>query len=378
MEKQRLVHILTSADSGGCERACDHLCRYGREVDHHIIVLGSVGEMSKIWNGSGATVEHLQQLGKGRFSLAKTLRERLQRLKPDAVIAWHGMAELPVILSSIPSPCKRVAVHGGNPASNLSIWTDLRYLAMEWLLFRRTCDPLYICCSQHVSDTFKRSRYLNRFQRCVVANGVFSVSEEMIHKPRLLPAKDGHVVLGMLARLDLIKDQATAIRGMAEIKKKFPEVVLELAGDGDQALSLQALALELGLSNNVKFLGMVQHVTEVIRTWDICLYATTANEGFGIALAECLMTGLPTVVTDIGPVREVCSAGGDDAVVYVKPFSPEEMAQAVSGLIIDLKARQGLSQKARCHALQNLSGQAFAQRYLQYLFSGAVAMDANN
>ncbi|WP_176159601.1 glycosyltransferase family 4 protein [Prosthecobacter debontii] len=297
-------------------------------------------------------------------------------LNPDAVIAWHGMAELPVILHSIPRGCRHVGVHGGNPASNLSSLTDLRYLFTEGLVFPRRCNPVYLCCSQYVADTFKRSYYLNRFQTKVVANGVYDVPDSLKHIPRIIPTNGSKVVIGMLARLDLIKDHATVIRAFAEIKREFPCAVLELAGDGDQAQNLRALTEALGLVDSVHFLGTVRQVTEVIRKWDVCVYATTHNEGFGIALAEGLMAGLPTVVTDVGPIREVCGNVEGATVIYVKPGSSKQLAEAVTRLIPDLKSRQALSLMARQHAMRHLSGRTFAKRYIQLLFPAIIFADA--
>ncbi len=63
--------------------------------------------------------------------------------------------------------------------------------------------------------------------------------------------------LGMTARLCKIKDHATLLRAFRTVLGRFPNCRLELAGDGELRLSLEALARELGVFDSVKFLGDV-------------------------------------------------------------------------------------------------------------------------
>ncbi|MBE7157038.1 MAG: glycosyltransferase, partial [Rhodospirillales bacterium] len=315
-----ILHLLVHAARGGCERACEQVCRYWPGARHRVLVLGEPGEMSAVWEGMNVPVEHLNVMRLPRSARAAALRNTAARLPATrGAVAWHGMAELPVILHALPADRGPVLVHGGNPANSLRAWTDWRYLLAEWLLFPRRHDPIYTPCSQYVSDSFESSRYLRRFRRHVITNGVDPLPAEAVHVPRpLVPAEDA-VTVGMLARLDAIKDHAGLLRAFALLRRRVPHARLELAGDGDQRPALEQLAADLGVAGAVGFLGTVRDVYSLLPRWDLFAYATTENEGFGIALAEALMCGLPAVVTDVGPVREVCGQPGEAAVQYVPP-----------------------------------------------------------
>jgi glycosyltransferase involved in cell wall biosynthesis len=275
------------------------------------------------------------------------------------------MVELPRLLHVLPATVGPVVIHGGNPATGLSGLTDLRFLAAE-IIWPLTRDPLYVCCSHHVAGSFDRSRYLRRFRRCVVPNGVEPASGA-VREPRTLPAvPDGEVVLGMMARLDAIKDHVTLLHALVEVVRVVPGARLELAGSGESEAALRALAAKLGLREKVRFLGMVTDVNAVMWGWDIFAYAATSQEGFGNAVAEALMAGLPAVVSDVAPLREVCG-GAAGNVVYVPASDSQAMAAALLALIPDLVERRRLGAAGRSHALAELSANVFSARYAALL-----------
>lgn len=359
-----VIHLLVHADWGGCEWACRHVCHYLEDVRHTVIVLGRPTTMSRVLEKTGARVEHLDLMRGSRRRRVQGLHTAFQRVgRTDGTLIWHGMAELTGILHALPAGCGPVFIHGGNPAYGMSRVTDWRFLLAERWRYPHRHHPAYICCSRYVADSFERSRYLRRFPRHVVLNGVEPLPEEAVHVPKQLDMAQDEIVIGMLARLDAIKDHATLLRAFALVRARAPRARLELAGDGDQAASLRRLAEELGLGGTVEFLGTVSNVYERLPRWDLFAYATTEQEGFGLALAESLMCALPTVVTDVGPVREVCGEASHGAVEYVPLGDPAALAAALVALVPDLARRQALSRAARERALSELSAPVFARRY---------------
>jgi glycosyltransferase involved in cell wall biosynthesis len=367
----RLLHVLVCADRGGCERDSYILCRHLASFEHLVVVLGGRGPMSNEWESTGAVVQHFDTMKLSRRNRLLALRSGFGRLRSNGVIIWHGMAELPALLHALPNDCGPILVHGGNPALGFRGWTDFRYLMME-RRWPHSHDPIYVCCSRYVAASFDRSRYLRRFRRCVIHNGV-EHEQIVTHQPRRLSPGDSPVI-GMMARLDSIKDHPTLLRAMANLVRKSPAPCLEIAGDGEGMSGLQRLVRDLGLQENVRFLGAVANVYETIARWDIFAYAATPREGFGNAVAEALMCGLPCVVTDLPPLREVC--GNGHAVEYVPAADPSAMAAAIETLIKDFAARCELSKSARAWAESELSAEVYAKRYADLLESERKHLDS--
>ena len=363
-----ILHILLIASRGGCERDCWCLCSGWKDVQHSVLVVGPPGPMSEDFENAGAKVTHLDALRVSRRERARAIANHLRGSRPQAVIVWHGMPELPIIGHALAHWQGIIYVHGGNPARK-DLLQDIKYLAAErvWPSPHR---PVYVCCSQYVADSFELSHYLRRFQRVVVPNGVELPPAKLVHQPRMLSAS-GVIVAGMMARLDVIKDQSTVIRALAMARRKgFPRLRLELLGDGPHRSHLAALAETERLNvqaGDVKFLGNRAAVYEAMAGWDMFLYGTTKAEGFGNALAEAMMLGLPSVVTDVGPMREV--GGNKAAVAYVPPADPVAMADAIVRLVPDTARRVQMSRDARERAETEFCPAMFSHRYAEVLMS---------
>jgi glycosyltransferase involved in cell wall biosynthesis len=347
---------------GGCEGNALCLIQQAPTLEHHVLVLGCVGEMSGEFVATGVAIHHANVLGKPSRQVVQCVREAVRQNPPEGIIVWHGMVTLPEILHALRDFKGRVLVHAGNPAHTMPHWVDWRYWLREKWLGRR-CEATYVCCSQYVADSFRHRRYLRRFPRVVVFNGVKPLSVPPHNPRRIAPGEPW--TLGMTARLDGIKDHVTLLRAFALVLKTWPSARLELAGDGDQRIALEQLARDLGIVEQVKFLGMVRDVYAVMQHWDVFAYATTEREGLGNALTEAMMLGLPCVATNVGPIEEV--AGHPPAIKLVSPNETPAFSLAIGALLKDESLRRKIGVTARQRALAEYSIEVFAGRYEKLL-----------
>ena len=88
---------------------------------------------------------------------------------------------------------------------------------------------------------------------------------------------------------------------------------------------------------------------------------------FGAALAEAIALGLPCVVTDVGPMREV--GGEDGAVCYVRADSDSELAASATELLGDYPRRCLMSERSRARAEARFDGACFAEKIKQCLLT---------
>ncbi|MEX0643453.1 MAG: glycosyltransferase [Pirellulales bacterium] len=358
-----LLHILFGADRGGCERDALALIRSLPEVRHRVLVLGAPGTMCDDWIEAGAAVD-IDPLGHhGNRSTVAAVRRFVEQHPPSAAMIWHGLVHLPQVIHALNPLGIPIAVHGGNPTNLMSRWVDWRYELLGYVYPPKGPLPTYICCSQYVADSFPKSRYLRRFPRVVVPNAV-EMPNGQAHTVRPFDSERPFVI-GMVARLNSIKDHATLLRALAIVQRQFPNTRLELAGDGDERQPLYHLASELGINSAIRFLGDVTGVYKLMEGWDLFAYATTEGEGLGNAVTEAMMFGLPCVLTDVGPMREF--AGDGTAVRLVPPANPEALAAAVCELIPDVAARSALSAAGREFALSRFHPENFARSHAEVL-----------
>ncbi len=115
---------------------------------------------------------------------------------------------------------------------------------------------------------------------------------------------------------------------------KFPEYKLFIAGNTDDNgyPDIEKLVQDLGLKNSVQFVGRVSDEEKINLYHRAKVYVQPSDfEGFGMAIAESMACGTPVVTSKAGAVPEVA---GEEA-IYVRPNSPEEIAQGIIKLITD-------------------------------------------
>jgi glycosyltransferase involved in cell wall biosynthesis len=153
-------------------------------------------------------------------------------------------------------------------------------------------------------------------------------------------------------RVDPIKDLETLIRAFAQVHAELPDVRLRLFGGtpkgGERYRErCQALAMELGVGEQVAFEGRVDDIRDAYVAGTVVVLSSI-SEGFPYTLIEAMTCGRATVATDVGGVRE---AVGDTGVV-VAPRDPEAMAQACLRLLRDEVTRHRSGAAARERALE--------------------------
>lgn len=201
---------------------------------------------------------------------------------------------------------------------------------------------------------------------CVIPNGcdVPGIAAEAERARRLRTDQDAFVV-GMVARLDSLKDHATLLAAIAHLRHTMPEQAIELRliGDGPNRRLLEQLVSDLGLRDVVTFFGSRSDIANCLGGLDLFVLSTTEKEGFGIVLIEALAAGVPVVASDVPACREVLRDGGLGRLVEAGDM--ENLAGAIADAI-----RDGLSDKnvpTMEHISQIYGIRASTRRYLEVL-----------
>ncbi len=190
-------------------------------------------------------------------------------------------------------------------------------------------------------------------QISVVYNGYSLVNEPNL--PRM--DCDPFPVLGTIARVTPLKGIEDAIRAVAILQSKFPTISYIVVGDGVGVDPCKALALELGVSERVHFVGYRKDIEKYLARMDLFVFPSL-KEGMGIALVEAMAQGLATVATDIGGIPEVITP---DCGILVPAQSPETLAEKVEGLLTDTARREEMGRNARLRAQNVFSVEAMEQ-----------------
>ena len=172
---------------------------------------------------------------------------------------------------------------------------------------------------------------------------------------RFRPTRQSHegLVIGTVKKLEAKYGVDVLLRAFAQLRLRMDNSValtLELVGGGSQRTELEALAVELGISTSVRFVGAVPHaeVPRWLNHFDIYVAASRLDsESFGVAVLEASACEVPVVVSDAGGLPEVV-ADGETGIVVPKE-NVEALASALFALVVDAPLRRRYGKAGRVH-----------------------------
>ncbi|MBR7179893.1 MAG: glycosyltransferase family 4 protein [Oscillospiraceae bacterium] len=107
--------------------------------------------------------------------------------------------------------------------------------------------------------------------------------------------KEDFLVLSV-GELNENKNQQVILRAIAQLND--PDIHYLLCGKGDKREFLEALAKELGIAQNVHFLGYRKDVVDICHQSDVFAHASR-REGISVASLEAMYCGLPLVMSKV-------------------------------------------------------------------------------
>jgi glycosyltransferase involved in cell wall biosynthesis len=341
--------LCTNLARGGAETQVALLAAalHRRGVDVCVVSLLEPSAYAEELRASGIPV-HSLGMRPGRPSIAGILRllSHLRQFRPAVLHAhlFHAnlfarlvrlLCPIPVVISTIHSMAE-----SGRDSARIGT-RDRLYQLTDWLSDRS------VCVSRAVAERHAGAGAVSAARMAVIPNGLdparFVLSSGTRERVRAsLGLGDGFVWLAA-GRLMWKKDYVTMLEAMA----RLPEATLLIAGDGPLSEELRTLARPLG--ERVRFLGLREDVAELMLASDGFVLSSVV-EGLPMVLMEAAMSGLPSVATGVGGVREIVVDGETGFVV--PPKDPAALAAAMQRLAnLPREDRLRLGDAARRHAL---------------------------
>jgi glycosyltransferase involved in cell wall biosynthesis len=223
---------------------------------------------------------------------------------------------------------------------------------------RRLAFKIGTCLvTNHFMDSYAKSR-LHARRSIVMGAGV----ENFWHEKTDVERSFDGVYSG---RFDPSKRVPILIRAWQIVVNKKPDARLLLIGESGTDLPLvKRLVADFGLSSNVVFAGFIDDrrvLADKVRSAKVFVFPSV-HEGFGLVVAEAMAAGLPCVLSDIEPLREVFGK----AALLVRADDPSAFADAILGLLLDEKKRLNYTALSESLA-QSFSWSAVAKKVLAAL-----------
>ena len=181
------------------------------------------------------------------------------------------------------------------------------------------------------------------------------------------------VVLGIL-RLVPQKGVDVALEALARLRPHHPDLHLVVLGEGPERGRLERRAVELGVNEAVSFPGRAGDVAEWLRRSELLVHPARW-EGFGIALLEAMLAGLPVVASEVSSIPEVVIDGATG--LLVRPDDAVALATAIESLLANPTRARELGEAGRARVLDSFSVGRMAERTIAvYESVSGVMVDA--
>ena len=136
-----------------------------------------------------------------------------------------------------------------------------------------------------------------------------------------------------------------------------------IAGSGTLNDELQQLAKDLQIESSVHFLGHRSDAIEFAAAIDINVLPSIHSETLGYSLIEAMFAGRPSVVSDVGGMKELVWKSGGGKVV--KAHDAEALADALSCYLSNPAQMKLEGRKAQSYALAHLTADKMAAATLE-------------
>lgn len=93
------------------------------------------------------------------------------------------------------------------------------------------------------------------------------------------------------------------IKAFAEIRKQLPSKLL-MVGDGEERQKMELLSRDLGLSDDIRFIGKLEAIEEVLSVADL-FFMPSEKESFGLAALEAMACEVPVISSNTGGLAEL-------------------------------------------------------------------------
>lgn len=357
----RILHIIPWFGVGGAETMCETLSYELKSSGHDVFIIS-------LYTRDSVILERIKKNNIKVFSLDKKegfdfkclsrLKKLLIELKPD-IIHTHLYAFKYAFLAS-----RRLKTRIIHTVHNLAEKETTRINRIFNYFYFRSKRVIVVALSGIIKSSILKTYKINKNDIPTIFNGV-NFSKYDIKKNYSI----GHVFSFLhVGRFSNQKNHDCLIRSFSNLIKDCPNCRLNLIGIGENEKKIKVLVKELGLTDNVCFLGLQENVNKFMVESDAFIL-TSFYEGVPISLIEAMGSGLPCIVTRVGGMQEMIIDGSSGLLCNVDAV---DICNKMKLFIYNDELRETCGINARNSAVNNFSSSKMCEKYIEIYTKGTL------
>lgn len=331
--------IISSLRCGGAEKIASWLANQFVQSDLSVTVFTYSSSEAPFYDLDGRV--HVRPLGvlcathgfekfTKNFQRLKVIRDAVNNASVDCVISFMPEVNVQVLISLLWSGIPVIATEHTDPSKHV--------IPRLYSLLRRYMYPRAAAVTVLTDHAREEMPYCFEKIR-VMPNAVFLDNGAPV-------AADKSKTILAVGRLSSEKGFADLIDAFSFVSGEFPDWSLVVYGEGKERSKLESLIQRHELQGRVALPGVKKELASVYAAAS-CFVLPSYYEGFGLALAEAQMSGLPAIgFSDVEGVRELVVDGRNG--IWVDPAERVvNLAAALRVMLDNPQLRQRLGEQAR-------------------------------
>lgn len=151
-------------------------------------------------------------------------------------------------------------------------------------------------------------------------------------------------VIGFVGRLSPVKGVEFLLKSVSLLNFNYKVLIV---GDGPSREKLEKLSGKLGLKENVRFMGYIQHIEKFYPLIDV-LVVPSKSESFGLIVLEAQAMKIPVIVNNINTFQELLL--NSKAAVFYRKNDETDLATKIHLIYRDKDLRKNLIDEGVKHA----------------------------
>ncbi len=327
----RILQVITSLEMGGAETLVVNLIPRLQDLGHTVNLCVFNGKETPLTQRlkKEAPQTKIYALGSGVYNPLYVLKLAKIMRNYDIIHTHNSSPQLFVAIASLFCGTKLVSTEH-NTSNRKRNWMWYRPIE-SWMYGRYN----HVICISEIAEEKLREymegewldRSSNKYKTITTINNGIDVGaiSKSVPCKELLDLKENRKSILMVAGFRKQKNQDTIVRALTFLDKSKFEIWF--AGIGDRMEEVKQLALSLGVSERVRFLGLRTDIPNVLRAADI-IVMSSHWEGLSLSNVEGMSAHKPFIASDVNGLKEVTKGYG--------LLFPHEDAKALSEEITHL------------------------------------------
>ena len=362
----KALHLISGGDTGGAKTHIISLIKSINKLIDAKIICFIEDTFYYEAKANKIDIEIFEQKNRADMAVIKRLADEIEKEKYD-IIHCHG-ARANFIGMFLKSRIKVPLITTMHSDYKLD-FRDNFYKRMVFTTLNKIAlnrFDYYIA----ISDTFKEmlvERGFDGDQIYTLYNGIDMEMEiEYIDKMDFLKAHNieykGETIIGIIARLDKVKDHETFLRAAKTLIDDKKDVIFLIAGNGNDEKRLISLCEEFNIKENVHFIGFIDDPFSFFNAIDINTL-TSLSESFPYAVLEGALMKKPIISTNVGGLKELIIDGETGYLVDVGDY--RELAKKMNIFLDDKDKLEEIGKNLYEKVKNEFSSDAMAEEHVK-------------